>query len=121
MHYDFHHAYEVETLENLHRDLRFDEESGVTKITDTYRFSEAPNSLVERYVTLSEPKLGDGIVTIDTEGVVMTLYYDKTAWTPSIYVEKKTRGGANYECISYAIDFVPVNLKKEMSFSLEIK
>ena len=121
MHYDFHHAYEVETLDCLHRDLFFDEESGITKITDTYSFSEAPSALVERYVTLTEPKLGDGIITIDVDGVVMALHYDKSAWTPSVYVEKKTRGGENYESISYAIDFTPTKLEKAMSFSLEIK
>ena len=51
----------------------------------------------------------------------MSLYYDKNAWTPSIYVEKKTRGGENYESISYAIDFIPAKLEKEMHFALEIK
>lgn len=119
--YDFQAAYEIDTLEKLHRAISFDENSGRTHLEDTYRFTEAPTAIVERFVTEFEPKLGDGVVTIAPEGTEMSLYYDKALWTVSVYVEHKSRGGANYESISYCIDFAPKALEKELRFELEIK
>ena len=119
--YDFQGAYGIEKLENLHRKICFDENSGKTHLEDTYHFIETPTSVVERFVTEFEPKLGEGVVTIAPEGAEMSLYYDKNTWTVSVYVEHKSRGGANYECISYCIDFTPIKLEKEMNFALEIK
>lgn len=119
--YDFQGAYGIEKLENLHRKICFDENSGKTQLEDTYHFIETPTSVVERFVTEFEPKLGDGIITIAPEGTEMALYYDNKAWTVSVYTEHKSRGGANYESISYCVDFIPLKLEKEMSFALEIK
>jgi hypothetical protein len=121
MSYDFQAAYDVETLEKLHRDLRFDNKTGEVHIEDTYRFTEIPTSVTERYVTEFEPKLGDGVVTIAPENAEMSLYYDKNTWNVSVYVEHKSRGGANYECISYCIDFSPIEPQKEMKFVLDIR
>ncbi len=121
MSYDFQAAYDVETLEKLHRDLRFDNRTGEVHIEDTYRFTEIPTSVTERYVTEFEPKLGDGVVTIAPENAEMSLYYDKNTWNVSVYVEHKSRGGANYECISYCIDFSPIEPQKEMKFVLDIR
>ena len=119
--YDFQGAYGIEKLENLHRKICFDENSGKTHLEDTYHFIETPTSVVERFVTEFKPKLGDGIVTIAPEGAEMSLYYDKDAWGVSVYVEHKSRGGANYESISYCIDFAPKKPQKEMKFVLDIR
>ena len=119
--YDFQGAYGIDTLENLHREIRFDENTGVTRLEDTYRFTEMPTSVVERFVTEFEPKLSDGVVTIAPDGAEMSLYYDKASWTVSVYVEHKSRGGVDYESISYCIDFAPKSLSKELKFELEIK
>ena len=66
-------------------------------------------------------KLGDGVVTIAPENAEMSLYYDKNTWNVSVYVEHKSRGGANYECISYCIDFSPIEPQNEMKFILDIR
>ncbi len=119
--YDFQAAYDIPTLEKLHRDIVFDENSGKVSLNDVYRFTETPSAIVERFVTEFKPTFGDGVVTISADGAESSLYYDKDRWDATLYVEEKARGGANYKCIFYCIDFTPKSLQKELSFALEIK
>ena len=74
--YEFtmNNGYEIETLTALKRRFLC-EEDGIT-ITDTYEFSEMPTSVVERFVTLEEPKIEKGKVIVGAS----TLVYD-----PSLY------------------------------------
>ncbi len=119
--FDFPAAYGLETLSMLHRDLFFDEESGIVRLEDFYEFSDAPESVIERYVTEFEPKLFDGYITVEGNEQAMSLYYDKDAWTPSVSVELKSRGKSERDYVSYCIDFSPKDLRREMKFSLVIK
>lgn len=71
-------AYEVKALEKLTR--RFKCLSDRVEITDSYRFSEEPTSVVERFVSLKEitlteggAKCGDSLLTYDPEVVTATL------------------------------------------------
>ncbi|MBP3591859.1 MAG: heparinase II/III family protein [Clostridia bacterium] len=119
--YDFQAAYDIPTLEKLHRDITFDKSSGAVALKDVYHFTETPSSIVERFVTEFEPTFSDGVVKIGPEGAEMSLYYDKNAWDPTLYVEQKARGGADYKCVFYCIDFSPKSLDKDLTFALEIK
>ena len=119
--YDFQAAYHAPELTKLHRDVSFDNEAGVVTIQDSFEFSEMPESLIERFVTEYEPKFFDGFITIEENEQSMSLYYDKEAWTPSLYVEKRSRGNTEKDCISYCIDFSPNSYALELNFSLEIK
>ncbi len=119
--YDFNAAYEISTLQKLHRDIRFNEITGEVDLTDVFGFAENPSSVIERYVTEFEPKIEDGFVTISAEGAESKLYFDKKLWDASIYVEHHALGGENHECIFYCIDFAPKSLEKELTFALKIK
>ncbi len=119
--YDFEKAYEEPTLEKLHRDLRFDEVSGIVTLADTFAFAERPTSVVERFVTEFEPKIEDGSVLIDGNGQKMSLYYDKGAWNIEIGIERKARGATQQDHVFYCIDFSPKALEKQLHFKLEIK
>ncbi len=55
-------GYKIETLTSLKRRFLCEEE-GIT-VTDTYEFSEMPTSVVERFVTLVEPKIEEGRITV---------------------------------------------------------
>jgi hypothetical protein len=119
--YDFQAAYDIPTLEKLNRDIAFNETDGTVSLKDKYRFAQVPDSVVERFVTEFEPKFSDGVVTISADGAVSSLYYDNNLWDATLYVEEKARGGADYKCVFYCIDFTPKKLSKELIFVLEIK
>lgn len=119
--FDFEAAYEVDALQKLHRDLTFDGVNNTVTLRDSFSFTEDPQEVIERYVTEFEPKINDGYVTIDAEGQCMSLYYNKCKWSPSVCVERKSRGKTEKDHVSYCIDFRPVSLDKELAFSLEIK
>ena len=55
-------AYGQEELKTLNRHFRCDKD-GVT-LTDSYSFSEAPESVVERFISLKQPILVDGRVRV---------------------------------------------------------
>ena len=121
LHYDFHAAYDIPTLQKLHRDIVFNETDGTVSLKDAYSFTQVPGSVVERFVTEFEPTFGNGVVTISAEGAESSLYYDKDMWDATLYIEEKARGGANYKCVFYCIDFAPKAMEKELRFELEIK
>ena len=121
LHFDFQTAYGDPNLQRLHRDLVFDNESGTVMLEDDFTFSEIPTALTERFVTEFEPKIGEGSVLIDANGQSMELCFDASAFTPSVYVEHKSRGGENFESISYCIDFSPKHLSQNMHFSMVIR
>lgn len=69
-------AYAVPSLRSLVRDISFDSEHGHVRVADSFAFSEEPTSVTERFVTESEPEIGDGTVTVVSKNEKMTIYFD---------------------------------------------
>ena len=107
-------VYEVESLKSLKRHFVCGE-SYVT-LTDTYVFTEVPESIVERFSTLVEPKIENGKITVGAS----ELEYDKELFDFEVNTEISNRAGGKKETL-YLIDMKPRTLKKEMEFKFIIK
>ncbi len=112
-------AYGDKTLLSLVRDFRFNQTSGALKLTDTYRFSEVPDSVIERFIAKVEPKLErEGIVTVTSEDETLTITYDAARLTPKMHAETEVRS-TGMKRISYLLDFELKNGEKEFSLTFD--
>ena len=105
-------GYVIDTLKSLTRDFLC-EENGIT-LTDTYEFSEMPTSIVERFVTLVEPKIEEGRITVGES----TLVYDPALYDFEFLTDTCVRRRQVKETL-YIFDFKPKCLDKNMT--LEFK
>ena len=105
-------GYDIETLTSLKRRFLC-EDAGVT-ITDTYEFSEMPTSVVERFVTLVEPKIEEGKIIVGES----TLVYDPALYDFEFSTDTCVRKRQIKETL-YIFDFKAKNLDKNMT--LEFK
>lgn len=64
-------------------------------LTDTFEFTEAPESVIERFVSLHEPVLGDGTVRV----LDSTLRYDPAIFDASVTSEQVTRPGGRVDTV----------------------
>lgn len=119
LHADIAAAYGDPTLLSLVRDLHFDHKSGALKLTDTYRFSEIPASVTERFITTVEPKIGsDGTVTIRSGEETLKVTYDPATVTPRIGSETET-WSTGRKRVSYLLDFDVKCREKEFSLTFD--
>ncbi len=96
-------AYAIPSLTSLRRHVTCRPE-GVT-LTDTYRFSEKPSSIVERFVTMVEPQvLEDGSVKVGET----LLHYDKNELDLSISSDGIQRAPGRVDTL-YFVDFAVKN------------
>lgn len=102
--------YEDLTLKTAKRSFACDD-NGVT-LTDVFSFTETPKSLVERFVSLMKPELGDGAVTLGN----VKLSYDKTAFTAHVSTEDYN-GALGKKQTAYLIDLFPVALAKDAAYT----
>ncbi len=105
-------GYVIETLKSLKRRFLCEEE-GIT-VTDTYEFSEMPTSVVERFVSLVEPKIEEGRITVGES----TLVYDPTVFVLEFSTDTCVRKKQIKETL-YIFDLKAKNLDKNMV--LEVK
>lgn len=112
-------AYESENLESLVRNVRLDKSAGRVSVTDSYKFKAKPKSVIERFVSINEPRLENGEVTVSAGGETLTFGYDKNAVKPILSVvvdtEKKIRQSGDFKV--YMIDFEVIEPSEE--FTLE--
>lgn len=73
---DIARAYTVDTLTSLVRDIGFDRASGKVTLTDTYEFTEAPESVTERFITGAEPIIEDGVATVTVGNESVKILFD---------------------------------------------
>ena len=107
-------AYAIPTLTSLKRDVRC-EKDGV-KIVDSYEFSEKPESIVERYVSLTQFELtDDGLKCGDS-----LLVFDKDAVTVTLTSEGLMRHGHREETV-YIADLTIKSPENNTVFSIEIR
>jgi len=112
--YSLHNAYAIPTLTSLRRE--FVCEADGIRLTDTYDFTEAPTSVVERFVSLIEPVVTpDGIRCGDS-----LLVFDPSAATAEIHFENRIIGGKKAAPI-YFTDLTVKNPQKQMVITVEIK
>lgn len=108
--FNMQNGYNIDTLTTLNRRFLC-EKSGVS-MTDTYEFSEAPQSVVERFISLIEP-------TVTDEGVKVgesTLVYDKDIFELSLSTGEAIR---TYDTTVYFVDLKVKN--PTANFSVSVK
>ena len=116
---DISGAYGIPTLERLVRDIRFDTKDGTAVLTDTYTFTQTPDSVVERFITRSVPEIKEGSVTVRTgkETLVLT-YPDTVSPTVTEYDFLMHRGE---QVKVYAIDLTVKTPEKEITLKFEMR
>ena len=102
-------AYGLYEEESIQRSFTLDEK-GVTLID---RFALRDRSVMERIVTLYEPKMEkDGVILIEDARIA----YDPALWEYSLHTEKKTTVG---EETAYLLDFTPKGKATEFVLRME--
>ncbi len=110
--FSMENAYAVESLSSLKR--HFVCEDGALILTDTYEFTEEPASVAERFVTLREPVIGEGSITVGAT----VLTYDPEIFELSVSTEGCVRSATLTETL-YMLDLVVKAPSR--SFSVSVK
>ena len=112
--FTYEKSYNVPTLTSLKREFKCEEDA--LKMVDTYEFSEQPESIVERFVSLVPmEETADGIKCGDS-----LLVYDKGTATASFSTEGLMRAGHREETV-YILDLTLNAPAKNTVFSIEIR
>ena len=118
-------AYELPSLESLVRNVRLDKENECVYVTDTYKFKEAPKSVIERFVSYNQPTIEDGVITISAKGETLTFGYDASKVKPVLRVfednDEKNRVRHREGFRAYMVDFEIINPECEFTFELVLK
>ena len=113
-------AYGIESLSALRRSIVFDKESGVTTVSDSFRFDERPVSVTERFVAPTEPEIFSDRVEITVGNEKMAIYYEAEKCTPkSTLVVDKSHLAKDRE--TYVIDFELISPAEECDLSFIFK
>ena len=112
-------AYEIPTLESLVRDIRFDTVSGVTTLTDTYSFTEVPDTVVERFIACTVPKVGEGSVIIQSGREELSITYPDTV-TPTVTEYDFYTHRGEWAKV-YAIDLAVTFPEKQITLKFEMR
>ena len=110
--FSMENAYFLPELTSLKRHFVC-EKDGVT-LTDTYEFSEEPTSVTERFISLIEPKMERGRVTVANS----ILTYDPEIFDSELSSEISNRKGGKKEPV-YMIDLKVKNPTKNMTVSVK--
>lgn len=110
--FSIENGYNIPTLTSLRRHFVCEENAVI--LTDTYSFSEQPKSVVERFVTLVEPEIGEGFVKVGAS----TLVYDTSVFEFTLNHETCVRKKGIREEL-YMLDLKVKNPEKEMSLSVK--
>ena len=108
--FDMKNAYVVDTLSSLVRDFDCNEE--YFTLTDTYKFTEAPTALAERFVSRLPITLDNGVI----KSGEATIVFDNDKFDVSFGsydVTSKITG------VIYYVDFIPKSLDRQMSFTFK--
>ena len=112
--FSMENAYDIPTLKSLKRSFVCTDDEII--LTDTYTLTEDPTSIVERFVTLVEPKIEEGKVTVGET----VFEYDKNLFTLELNTDTCVRKGKKEETL-YMIDLTPKTLAKEMEFTFKFR
>ncbi|CAM4330762.1 heparinase II/III domain-containing protein [Paenibacillus tarimensis] len=116
-------AYHVPELEQLTRSFLWNREEAVLHLRDSYKFSQRPESIVERFISASPP-MADGagrLMMQAGEPLILTFREDHLDWQTETIIHK---GHYGEEQTFYAIDFTVkescLKLDMELEFSFSI-
>ncbi len=107
-------VYDDESLKSLKRHFVCNADS--VTLTDSYEFSETPESVVERFVSLVEPTIENGKITIGASA----LEYDESKLELEPSTETCNRAGGVKQTL-YVFDFKPKKLEKELTCTFVFK
>ena len=111
--YTLHNGYEIEGLETLVRDFNCLEDGVV--ITDSYKFSKAPDSVVERFISTSEPEITEEGIKVENN----LLTFDKEVFEATVTSELVWRPGHKQTPL-YLTDLKVKRPTAEFSVSVKI-
>ena len=112
--FSMENGYSIPSLESLTRELLC--ESDVLIITDTYSFSETPDSVVERFISLEPISEKDGKIICGAS----TMSFDREAFDVEISSEQVSRSQGRLEPVYYAdlkVKNPAKNMKLEFKFN----
>ena len=66
-------AYDIPELRKLEREFHFDTKTGILTLRDSFTFSDKGLPLVERFIFPEEPKITDGLCSLNTNGTPCSL------------------------------------------------
>ena len=127
---DIASAYGMDILTSLVRDVRFDVDSGVTTLTDTFCFTDMPERIVERFPLPTEPVICDGVATVTCEGQTLEILFDTDIFSPEVsfdFIKKHANHTAKEQCEEdskrkvYLLDLVVKYPTKEGSYKIVIQ
>lgn len=111
-------AYDVPDLTRFERTLIWHKsDQPVLELIDCFHFTQRPDSLVERLITLVKPDLEDDVVSLVTADAALSIHFDKNIMKPEI-VELEHIDHAGHPVIVYAIDFHVLTLKEDVELML---
>lgn len=112
--FDMQGAYEKGAVNKLHR--RFEVLEGSVILEDTYEYSDKTESIIERMVSHTKPKMKKGVVDFGTAKVL----YDRAKYTASVTVGtyRNTEDTEDLKC--YLVDFKATS-PNETVYRFEIK
>ncbi len=110
--FSMENAYSDDTLKSLKRHFVCGDD--MLTLTDTYEFTEAPISVVERFVTLREPTLEEGKIKVGAT----VLEYDPCVFDVSMTTEESVRSVKLTETV-YMVDLTVKKPSKEFSVSVK--
>ena len=120
---DISPAYGIDSLKKLDRSIIFDRSIGAVTVTDSYSFSEKPESVTERFVSFLAPKIENGEVVIDGGKEKLTISFDQTKLRPVIReyhdVEHKVRHRDGFVC--YMTDLEVIDPTESFTVSIILK
>ena len=112
--FDMQCGYKLPELSRLNRDFVMGE--GIITLTDTYEFTEKPESVTERFVSLLPITVGDGCATCGDS----VLVFDADKFTPTLGSEEVSRSGGRLETVYY-LDLAVNNPEKDMTLTFTFK
>ncbi|WP_181438642.1 heparinase II/III domain-containing protein [Paenibacillus sambharensis] len=111
-------AYEVPELEQLTRSFLWYREEAVLRLRDSYKFSQRPESIVERFIS-AYPPVADGagrLVVSCQSPFILAFRENQLDWQVETLVHK---GHSGEEQTYYAIDFTVREAWLELDMELE--
>lgn len=116
---DISRAYAIPSLQSLVRDIRFDTETGMATLTDTYSFAECPDTVTERFITYATPKLGQGKVELQSGRETLTVVYHDSVVPTVSQLEHCNHSGEWVKV--YAVDFTLTRPDKSFTLKFEMR
>lgn len=115
---DISGAYGIDSLKSLVRSFDFSPD-GVITITDSYSFSEKPESVIERFITQTVPVIEDGYALITVGNETVKLCYDTDKLSAEVIREVESFVSGK-ERVTYRVDFLVVQPSTEFTLSFKI-